>query len=112
MKFSSVLGTFALSTLEVYPAYASPFDAISPKTQLLQGRDGETCCVIVEKKVYPVTYTEDIRVLVTIQGQCKVSVNQIESPSSGGCDMWSVVREGCLGPNDPDVQVVPMDYCS
>ncbi|KAG6070366.1 hypothetical protein E4U33_004231 [Claviceps sp. LM78 group G4] len=112
MRFSSVLGTFALSILEGYRAYAGLFKAISPETQSLKGRDGETCCVIVDKRGYSVTYTGEYKVLVTIQGQCKVFVDQIGSPSSGDCDTWSVIREGCPGPNDPDVQVVPTDFCS
>ncbi|KAG6266477.1 hypothetical protein E4U47_005785 [Claviceps purpurea] len=112
MKFSSVLGTFALSTLEAYRAYASPLDAVSPETQSLNGRDGGACCVIVGRRGYSVTYTGESKVLVTIQGQCKVFVDQIVSPSSGGCLAWPVIRQGCPGPNDPDARVMSMDFCS
>ncbi|KAG6264771.1 hypothetical protein E4U47_006745 [Claviceps purpurea] len=46
MKFSSVLGTFALSTLEAYRAYASPVDAMSPGARSLDGRAlPKMCCV-------------------------------------------------------------------
>ncbi|KAG5946569.1 hypothetical protein E4U59_003615 [Claviceps monticola] len=30
MKFSTIVGTFALSTLEAFRAYASPDDSVSP----------------------------------------------------------------------------------
>ncbi|KAG6131438.1 hypothetical protein E4U10_007386 [Claviceps purpurea] len=110
MKFSSVLGTFALSTLEAYRAHASPLDAVSPETQSLNGRDGGACCVIVGKRGYAVTYTGESNVLVTIHGQCKVFVDQIASPSSSGCLQWRVSRQGCSGPND--ARVMSMDFCS
>ncbi|KAG6213776.1 hypothetical protein E4U50_000974 [Claviceps purpurea] len=42
MKFSTVLGTFALSTLEAYHACASPLE---PGAQSLEGRGTEYCCV-------------------------------------------------------------------
>ncbi|KAG6101466.1 hypothetical protein E4U31_003660, partial [Claviceps sp. LM219 group G6] len=42
MKFSTVLGTFALSTLEAYSASASP---VGPEAQSLESREPEYCCV-------------------------------------------------------------------
>ncbi|KAG6058703.1 hypothetical protein E4U17_007652 [Claviceps sp. LM77 group G4] len=47
MKFSSVLGTFALATLEAYRAYASPLEAMSPGARSLEGRADEKCCLQV-----------------------------------------------------------------
>ncbi|KAG5929502.1 hypothetical protein E4U60_007400, partial [Claviceps pazoutovae] len=43
MKFSSVLGTFALSTLEAYRAYASPVDVMSPEARTLP--PNSYCCL-------------------------------------------------------------------
>ncbi|KAG5951606.1 hypothetical protein E4U57_006822, partial [Claviceps arundinis] len=45
MKFSTVLGTFALSTLEAYSACASP---VGPEAQSLESREPEYCCVQTE----------------------------------------------------------------
>ncbi|KAG6181206.1 hypothetical protein E4U10_007350, partial [Claviceps purpurea] len=45
MKFSAVLGTFALSTLEAYSACASP---VGPESQSLESRGTEYCCVQTE----------------------------------------------------------------
>ncbi|KAG6069470.1 hypothetical protein E4U16_007670 [Claviceps sp. LM84 group G4] len=52
MKFSSVLGTFALSTLEAYRAYASPLEleATSPVARALESVADE-CCVRVLKQL-------------------------------------------------------------
>ncbi|KAG6225785.1 hypothetical protein E4U26_002788 [Claviceps purpurea] len=43
MKLSSVLGTFALSTLEAYRAYAGPVDAMSPVARTLA--PNSYCCL-------------------------------------------------------------------
>ncbi|KAG6058957.1 hypothetical protein E4U32_004320, partial [Claviceps aff. humidiphila group G2b] len=45
MKFSTVLGTFALSTLKAYSACASP---VGPEAQSLESRGTEYCCVQTE----------------------------------------------------------------
>ncbi|KAG6298874.1 hypothetical protein E4U45_004808 [Claviceps purpurea] len=45
MKFSTVLGTFALSTLEAYRAFASPLE---PGAQSLESRGTEYCCLQTE----------------------------------------------------------------
>ncbi|KAG6035122.1 hypothetical protein E4U40_002956 [Claviceps sp. LM458 group G5] len=51
MKFSSVLSTFALATLEAYHAYASPLEAMSPGARSLEGRADEKCCLQVHSGI-------------------------------------------------------------
>lgn len=44
MKFSTVLGTFALSALEANRALASPLEPVSLGAQSLEERNTEYCC--------------------------------------------------------------------
>ncbi|KAG5969149.1 hypothetical protein E4U57_000014 [Claviceps arundinis] len=110
MKFSSVLGTFALSTLEAYRAYAIPAEPGFEKVQSLERSGVEACCVMVDNQAHTINWTKESRALVTTQGQCKIFVNESgPAPSAGGCDKWRVILDGC--PKDSKVQVMSIDIC-
>ncbi|KAG6227494.1 hypothetical protein E4U34_005645 [Claviceps purpurea] len=122
MKLSSVLATFALSTLEAYHAhaYANPAETGFTEFQSLERRAVEACCVVVQQKqnaqngsddrAHTINWTKESRALVTTQGQCKIFVNESgPAPSVGGCDQWQVILDGC--PKDSKVQVVSIDIC-
>ncbi|KAG6301319.1 hypothetical protein E4U09_005460 [Claviceps aff. purpurea] len=88
MKFSSVLGTFALATLEAYRAYASPLEAMSPGAQSLelgrQGGGGQTTSL---------SYTSNTDGVDSIglftSDKCSVSITRgATAPSQGGCKSW------------------------
>ncbi|KAG6132425.1 hypothetical protein E4U38_003395 [Claviceps purpurea] len=112
MKLSSVLATFALSTLEAYHAhaYANPAETGFTEFQSLERRAVEACCVVVDDTAHTINWTKESRALVTTQGQCKIFVNESgPAPSAGGCDKWQVILDGC--PKDSKVQVVSIDIC-
>ncbi|KAG5964925.1 hypothetical protein E4U56_002033 [Claviceps arundinis] len=80
MKFSSVLGTFALATLEAYRAYASPLEAMSPRARSLEGR------AVALGTTGPDAY--DSIGLTTSDG-CGVTITRgTTAPSKGGCKSW------------------------
>ncbi|KAG6029028.1 hypothetical protein E4U19_001195 [Claviceps sp. Clav32 group G5] len=95
MKFSAVLGTFALSTLEAYRAYASPVEA-------LEERAPEYCCMRFEE--LDVRHYEYVPYVgagkmtpFKAEGACHVQVEQgTTPPSKGGCSDWKLYySEGC-----------------
>ncbi|CCE28203.1 uncharacterized protein CPUR_01677 [Claviceps purpurea 20.1] len=93
MKFSSVLGTFALATLEAYRAYASPLEAMSPGAQSLEGRAGERCCLQVGGQTTSLSYTSNTDGVDSIglftSDKCSVSITRgATAPSQGGCKSW------------------------
>ncbi|KAG6130013.1 hypothetical protein E4U38_004701 [Claviceps purpurea] len=47
MKFSTILGTFAMSSLEAYRAYASPLDSSPAVLSLEERGQTEYCCMQV-----------------------------------------------------------------
>ncbi|KAG6130012.1 hypothetical protein E4U38_004700 [Claviceps purpurea] len=114
MKFSTILGTFALSTLEAYSAYASPLNSDS-LGQSLEGRAVEYCCVqvksmnnVVNKFVPWFGDTED----VTYFGACTVSVVQGRTrPSQGGCSEWKGTTQFCSAELNPKVTVQDASVC-
>ncbi|KAG5917353.1 hypothetical protein E4U61_002836 [Claviceps capensis] len=114
MKFSTILGTFALSTFEAYRAYASPLNSDS-LGQSLEGRAVEYCCVQVKSLTHVVNKfipwfgdTED----VTAFGACMVSIVQGRTrPSQGGCSEWKGETEFCSAELNPQVTVQAASVC-
>ncbi|KAG6115751.1 hypothetical protein E4U13_002467 [Claviceps humidiphila] len=110
MKFSTILGTFALSALEANRALASPLESLIPAPPSLQERNTEYCCYQVsssqgvQNKFVP--YTGGI-VDVASFGACKVSLSQGKSPrpSQGGCNKYLVTLSTC--PSSLNIKVAP-----
>ncbi|KAG6052415.1 hypothetical protein E4U17_005819 [Claviceps sp. LM77 group G4] len=95
MKFSTVLGTFAISTLEAYHAYGSPLERVSLGARSLQTRNTEYCCVVTDSggdvKGEFVPWTGDLAAVNGVEG-CPIYMSQTSKPPSlGGCAEWSVV---------------------
>ncbi|KAG5931506.1 hypothetical protein E4U59_000249 [Claviceps monticola] len=93
MKLSSVLGTFALATLEAYRAYASPLEAMSPGARSLEGRATETCCLKVDGRTTALSYASQADGVDSIglftNDQCLVTMTRgATAPSKGGCKSW------------------------
>ncbi|KAG6064341.1 hypothetical protein E4U13_003115 [Claviceps humidiphila] len=114
MKFSTVLGTFALSTLEAYRAYASPLNSVS-RGQSLDERAIEYCCVQVKYsnkvKNQFVPWFGDTEDVMSI-GACMVSVVQGRTrPSQGGCSEWKGTTELCSAELNPQVSIQPANIC-
>ncbi|KAG6318151.1 hypothetical protein E4U44_008106 [Claviceps purpurea] len=137
MKFSTVLGTFALSTLQAYSAFASPVgpDAanlvrLEPlDAQSLESRDNEHCCVQTEIHSdrqstnhretefdrqtafypYPVPW---LKAVVASSGDCRIVVTQTNTPpSQGGCATWTFESKGCASEQVARAAVLPAEYC-
>ncbi|KAG6080757.1 hypothetical protein E4U30_000358 [Claviceps sp. LM220 group G6] len=110
MKFSTILGTFALSALEANRALASPLEPVSLGAQSLEERNTEYCCYQisssqgVQNKFVP--YTGGT-VQVASFGTCQVSLSQGNSPrpSQGGCNKYLVELLTC--PSSLNVKVAP-----
>ncbi|KAG5935904.1 hypothetical protein E4U60_002883 [Claviceps pazoutovae] len=93
MKFSSVLGTFALATLEAYRAYASPLEAMSPGARSLEGRANESCCLKVDSQITSLSYTSRTdgvdSIGISTNDKCLVTITRgATAPSQGGCKSW------------------------
>ncbi|KAG6243845.1 hypothetical protein E4U25_007250 [Claviceps purpurea] len=115
MKFSTILGTFALSTLESYRAYASPLEAVSPGAQSLEERGTEYCCMLIHFDTYRQTqfvpWTGGRTRVARVAG-CDIYVDQTETPpSKGGCAEWAPDTRSCfrIPPIGADVQ--PAEVC-
>ncbi|KAG6168408.1 hypothetical protein E4U51_002198 [Claviceps purpurea] len=110
MKFSTILGTFALSALEANRALASPLEPVSPGAQSLEERDTEYCCFQisstqgVQNKFIPYTGGE---VDLVSFGACKVSIleGMRPRPSQGGCNKYQVSLANC--PSSLKISVAP-----
>ncbi|KAG6052444.1 hypothetical protein E4U17_005789 [Claviceps sp. LM77 group G4] len=93
MKFSTVLGTFALSALETYHAYASPLVQVSPGAQSLEARNTEYCCVtstIGGHSVAGYVLWNGQPTSVRTFGGCILTFTQTaKPPSQGGCADWT-----------------------
>ncbi|KAG6093698.1 hypothetical protein E4U30_004081 [Claviceps sp. LM220 group G6] len=93
MKFSSVVGTFALATLETYGAYASPLEAMSPGARSLEDRAAESCCLQVDGQTTSLPYSakgsEYDNVGITTSESCTILLRiGTTAPSQGGCKSW------------------------
>ncbi|KAG6287976.1 hypothetical protein E4U46_003622 [Claviceps purpurea] len=101
MKFSTVLGTFALFALEANRACASPLEPFTPAAQSLEERipESDNCCMQIssvkgiENKFVP--YTDGV-VLVAEYDTCQVQIYQRNMPpSQGGCENWYPLTYAC-----------------
>ncbi|KAG6062380.1 hypothetical protein E4U32_002494 [Claviceps aff. humidiphila group G2b] len=115
MKFSTVLGTFALSALEANRACASPLEPATPAAQSLEERNTEYCCMQVssvkgtENKFVP--YTDGL-VLVAQYGTCEVQIYQKNMPpSQGGCGNWYISTYACFDTMNIKVTPQPASVC-
>ncbi|KAG6218797.1 hypothetical protein E4U46_003552 [Claviceps purpurea] len=121
MKFSTIVGTFALSTLEAYRAYASPVDSVSPAGQSLEERAAEAieyCCVAIQtnqsRDTKFVAWNGRPSVVIVVRiGECDLGVVQTSTPpSKGGCSEWSrKVSDKCLFDLDPSIVLPPASVC-
>ncbi|KAG6163924.1 hypothetical protein E4U11_001578 [Claviceps purpurea] len=114
MKFSTVLGTFALSTLEAYRAFASPLE---PGAQSLESRGTEYCCLQTEIEgntqnsfiAYPLP---GYRGMVANVDDCKIFVYQsMTPPSQGGCAEWGFQARDCEKWQLPTASVQEAKVC-
>ncbi|KAG6126481.1 hypothetical protein E4U28_000496 [Claviceps purpurea] len=114
MKFSTVLGTFALSTLEAYRAFASPLE---PEAQSLESRGTEYCCVQTKiggnTKNSFVSYPLDgLKRQVASSGECVILVDQTSTPpSKGGCSQWRFTAVNCDDYQNPSASVEDAQVC-
>ncbi|KAG6056987.1 hypothetical protein E4U17_001795 [Claviceps sp. LM77 group G4] len=110
MKFSTVLGTFALSALEANRALASPLEPFSLEAQSLEERDTEYCCFQistsqgVQSKFVPYTGGD---VEIASFGACEIYISQgmRPRPSQGGCNKYMVTAASC--PTSLKISVAP-----
>ncbi|KAG5946693.1 hypothetical protein E4U60_003868 [Claviceps pazoutovae] len=107
MKFSIILGTFALSALEVNRALASPLEPVSPGAQSLEERDTGYCCFQiqgVQNKFVPNTGGD---VDVATFGACTVSISRETQPrpSQDDCKKYLVSLLTC--PSSLKISVAP-----
>ncbi|KAG6133422.1 hypothetical protein E4U12_002767 [Claviceps purpurea] len=111
MKFSTVLGTFAISTLEAYHAYASPLEPVSLRARSLQARNTEYCCVVTKPGV-PGTFVpwNGHSAPAAASDDCSIIMMQTSTPpSKGGCRQWWPVEGGnCL---DFSISMGNADQC-
>ncbi|KAG6231979.1 hypothetical protein E4U34_000048 [Claviceps purpurea] len=114
MKFSTVLGTFALSTLEAYHAYASPLE---PGAQSLEGRGTEYCCIetIIGGSSHSgfVSYPlPQLTGVIASAGICQIVVTQTSiPPSQGGCAKWKFESKSCFDAQNPAVLIHTAEAC-
>ncbi|KAG6313893.1 hypothetical protein E4U22_000527 [Claviceps purpurea] len=114
MKFSTVLGTFAISTLEAYHAYGSPLERVSLEARSLQARNTEYCCVVThsghnDHSSEFVPWTGNIAGVYGVE-DCIIFMKQTSrAPSLGGCAEWRpVVTPECMS---VQVSVAPANQC-
>ncbi|KAG6069051.1 hypothetical protein E4U32_005139 [Claviceps aff. humidiphila group G2b] len=112
MKFTNVLGAFALSTLEASRAYASPVEA-----QSLEGRAPEYCCMRAElngdSKTSYVPALGGKVLAFSYPNGCRVSLLQdgAKPPSQGGCRDWRLVLDKCPPGQVPAVTGEEAEVC-
>ncbi|KAG6083239.1 hypothetical protein E4U30_004193 [Claviceps sp. LM220 group G6] len=116
MKLSTLLGTFALSTLEAYHAYASPLEAVSPGAQSLEGRGSETCCVLIqngnERDARFIAYDGKSESASFTSLGCQFRIHQGPTPPSrGGCTEWNTDLVLCHYDPVPVFSIQPANIC-
>ncbi|KAG6130833.1 hypothetical protein E4U12_004043 [Claviceps purpurea] len=117
MKFSTVLGTFAISTLEAYHAYGSPLEGVSLEARPLQARNIEYCCVVVTKSGGHIIHSEFVAwtgVLAAVHGVkgCPIEMTQTSTPPSlGGCAQWKAAMDTESASCRVSVSVAPANEC-
>ncbi|KAG5913046.1 hypothetical protein E4U61_007455 [Claviceps capensis] len=111
MKFSSVLGTFALATLEAYHAYAGPLEAMSPVARALP--PNSYCCVRVAGGAtigFSFNSGYDTESLDTANG-CHITVLKGKAPSQDGCKSWPVTASCPKGVTAPAITLYAGPPC-
>ncbi|KAG6299379.1 hypothetical protein E4U09_008201 [Claviceps aff. purpurea] len=109
MKFSNVLGAFALSTLEASRAFASPVEAQSLEgraTDEVSGDNGDSKTAYVAAtggKVLAFKYPNGCQVFLLQDGA--------RPPSQGGCRDWRVVFDKCPTGKVPAVTGEESEVC-
>ncbi|KAG6173261.1 hypothetical protein E4U24_000841 [Claviceps purpurea] len=120
MKFSTIVGTFALSTLEAYRAYASPVDSVAPAGQSLEERAAEAieyCCVLIvtsqSREAKFVAWNGQASVVPVAKiGECELNVFQTDkSPSKGGCAEWGSEISMCPFSLNPTITFPSASVC-
>ncbi|KAG5957686.1 hypothetical protein E4U57_001758 [Claviceps arundinis] len=111
MKFSSVLGTFALATLEAYHAYASPLEAMSPVARALA--PNSYCCVRVDGgNTYGIPYSSaDAGESFILENKCVLTVTKGKAPSQGGCSSWPAQASCPQGVKAPGITIYAGPPC-
>ncbi|KAG6052669.1 hypothetical protein E4U17_005554 [Claviceps sp. LM77 group G4] len=111
MKFSSVLGTFALSTLEAYHAYASPLEAVSPVARTLAANS--YCCVrVAGGNTYGFPYnSETASEAFSTDNNCMITVTKGKAPSQDGCKSWPVTASCPQGVKAPGITLFAGPPC-
>ncbi|KAG6111013.1 hypothetical protein E4U13_005107 [Claviceps humidiphila] len=103
MKFSSVLGTFALATLEAYHAYASPLEVMSPVARAL-APNSYCCARVAGDKTYGVPFNMEAgSESFFTANKCLITVTKGNAPSQDGCKSWPVTASCPKGVNVPGV---------
>ncbi|KAG6201497.1 hypothetical protein E4U50_006698 [Claviceps purpurea] len=98
MKFSTILGTFALSSLEAYRAYASPLDSSPAVLSLEERGQTEYCCMQVDsvkgvvQKFVPYSGGS---FEIARYGRCTITVVEEGLPSQGLCPVWWLKLDQC-----------------
>ncbi|KAG6060841.1 hypothetical protein E4U32_003210 [Claviceps aff. humidiphila group G2b] len=111
MKFSSVLGTFAVATLEAYRAYAGPLEAISPVARALA--PNSYCCVRVaggNTYGFPFNSATASETFFT-DNKCAITVTKGKAPSVDGCKSWPVTASCPQGVNAPGITLYAGPPC-
>ncbi|KAG6047255.1 hypothetical protein E4U17_007573 [Claviceps sp. LM77 group G4] len=114
MKFSTVLGTFALSTLEAYHAYASP---LAPGAQSLESRGTQYCCVQTQidgntRNAFVSYPLDGLKGEVASSGECVIVVHQTSTPPSrDGCSQWVFEAINCDEFQTPSAFVRDAQVC-
>ncbi|KAG6054667.1 hypothetical protein E4U33_008058 [Claviceps sp. LM78 group G4] len=114
MKFSSVLGTFALSTLEAYRAYASPLEleATSPVARALESVADECCVRVAGYDTYGFPYKSEYGIAsIVIGNHCMFTVTKGKAPSQDGCKSWPVTVSCPKGIKAPAVTLFAGPPC-
>ncbi|KAG5967139.1 hypothetical protein E4U56_001003 [Claviceps arundinis] len=117
MKLSTVLGTFALSTLEAYRAHASPLEPDTRSLSLEGGDTTEHCCVGFtigdQRRAKYVDYPKrDLIAVVDSDGDCLLLAFQTSTPpSQGGCATWDFVAQSCTAAQNATAWWEPFGVC-
>ncbi|KAG5991142.1 hypothetical protein E4U52_003976 [Claviceps spartinae] len=111
MKFSSVLGTFAVTTLEAYHAYASPLEAMSPVARALA--PNSYCCVrVAGDDTFGFPFNSDSSsASFSTENNCIITVTKGKAPSQDGCKSWPVKASCPPGVNTPGITLFAGPPC-
>ncbi|KAG6094806.1 hypothetical protein E4U30_003029 [Claviceps sp. LM220 group G6] len=111
MKFSSVLGTFAVTTLEAYHVYASPLEAMSPVARALA--PNSYCCIrVAGGNTFGFPFNSDISSeSFPTANNCFITVTKGKAPSQDGCKSWPVEANCPQGVTAPGITLFAGPPC-